>query len=479
MSSPSHAPITLSSPPIPLSASSTVQTLLTLFHHLASFPVTRHLNTSRRAAVACILRVAPDDADLASAKGPDSPTLSSFLRLPWVPCGTLEVVYCKRTVRRGDRWSGHVAWPGGKVNKGETDREGAERETREEMGLDLSDNERFLCLGELDHRSVPGTSGRPNWLGVVCFVYLQITPTTPPLHLELSELTHAFPVPLSHLLRLATMNDPTQDPSWTFLALDVGTVVESVGVRGWLGEGASKVAGEVLRKVVRKTVGDVGFPGILLPVTLHPVTFPTATLLNTSSSSGSSHAQTAPTHVSVRVISQAPLPPPVLWGLTLSMTCDMLDLCLKPEQVHPVPLMARMGPRYRGDVGWWIRTFHGGLPWETPVLRKPILGFGGPASASPEDASESTAETAYDELGSDARADGEGDERDASRTVGSAQPATSSSIPPRTPSTPRMPYPDALRLGVIAAATTRVAAAAAGVGIGAAVVGRALARARL
>ncbi|EDY85779.1 nudix hydrolase [gamma proteobacterium HTCC5015] len=50
----------------------------------------------------------------------------------------LEVLLIKRAQRRGDRWSGHMAFPGGRVETGDHNvRATAMRETHEEIGLRL------------------------------------------------------------------------------------------------------------------------------------------------------------------------------------------------------------------------------------------------------------------------------------------------------------------------------------------------------
>ena len=46
-------------------------------------------------------------------------------------------MYIRRSLSPTDRWSGDLAFPGGKANPGETDKETCERETMEEVGLDL------------------------------------------------------------------------------------------------------------------------------------------------------------------------------------------------------------------------------------------------------------------------------------------------------------------------------------------------------
>src|SRR5262249_57100994 len=54
----------------------------------------------------------------------------------------------ERARHGGDPWSGHMAFPGGRVDPGDADaRAAAERETREELGLSLEGAE---SLGRLD-----------------------------------------------------------------------------------------------------------------------------------------------------------------------------------------------------------------------------------------------------------------------------------------------------------------------------------------
>ncbi len=82
---------------------------------------------SRRAAVAVVLR-----EDL---EGP-------------------ELLFIERATRSGDPWSGHMAFPGGRLEEGDaTPRAAAERETLEEVGLSLESAEYIGLLGELQgHR---------------------------------------------------------------------------------------------------------------------------------------------------------------------------------------------------------------------------------------------------------------------------------------------------------------------------------------
>lgn len=60
----------------------------------------------------------------------------------------VHLLFIERSQRDGDPWSGHVAFPGGRVEPGDGNaRMAAERETREEVGLDLGTAE---YLGRLD-----------------------------------------------------------------------------------------------------------------------------------------------------------------------------------------------------------------------------------------------------------------------------------------------------------------------------------------
>ena len=60
------------------------------------------------------------------------------------------VLLIKRAERSGDPWSGQIAFPGGKMQSGDgTARRTAERETLEEVGIDLAKSARFLGYGQL------------------------------------------------------------------------------------------------------------------------------------------------------------------------------------------------------------------------------------------------------------------------------------------------------------------------------------------
>lgn len=58
----------------------------------------------------------------------------------------LELLFIERATDVRDPWSGHLAFPGGKVEQDEQVRQAAERETLEEIGIDLGN---CRCLGRL------------------------------------------------------------------------------------------------------------------------------------------------------------------------------------------------------------------------------------------------------------------------------------------------------------------------------------------
>ena len=65
--------------------------------------------------------------------------------------GDPELLFIERAARLGDPWSGQMAFPGGRVDPGDAGaRAAAERETLEEVGLDLAGAELVGRLGDVD-----------------------------------------------------------------------------------------------------------------------------------------------------------------------------------------------------------------------------------------------------------------------------------------------------------------------------------------
>lgn len=76
----------------------------------------------------------------------------------------LQMLFIERATHPSDPWSGNIAFPGGKVELDDADsRQAAERETMEELGIDLS---RTIYLGRL-----PDFNGAHVPVLLSCFVY--------------------------------------------------------------------------------------------------------------------------------------------------------------------------------------------------------------------------------------------------------------------------------------------------------------------
>ena len=111
----------------------------------------------------------------------------------------LELLLIQRSQRRGDPWSGHLAFPGGRLEKGDpTPRAAAMRETLEEIGLTLQDSEFIGALKPLTGLSLP--------ISVAAYTFL--INHTPSLTLNY-EVQSAFWVPFSAL------KDPTRCTSYS------------------------------------------------------------------------------------------------------------------------------------------------------------------------------------------------------------------------------------------------------------------------
>jgi 8-oxo-dGTP pyrophosphatase MutT (NUDIX family) len=129
---------------------------------IAHLPIPFPADFRTRAAVALILRTAPLG---------------------------LEVLFIERAMHAGDPWSGDLGFPGGKVEA--SDREArltAERETREEIDLDLRSGRYLGRLSDIAGAHLPVT--------VSCFVYGLTEPT--PFRLG-DEVRTTFWTPLEQL----------------------------------------------------------------------------------------------------------------------------------------------------------------------------------------------------------------------------------------------------------------------------------------
>ncbi len=111
----------------------------------------------------------------------------------------LEVCFIRRALREGDPWSGQVAFPGGRASSSDlSPSHVAERETYEEIGLELKEQER---IGVLPQRIIERNDLRNSLTlsPIVYFVESAKAGKANPLQEE--EVAHVFWVPMSHFFK--------------------------------------------------------------------------------------------------------------------------------------------------------------------------------------------------------------------------------------------------------------------------------------
>ncbi|CCO26787.1 hypothetical protein BN14_00818 [Rhizoctonia solani AG-1 IB] len=198
------------------------------------------------------------------------------------------------------------------------------RQTWEEIGLDLADNE-WACVGQLDDREITTSLGKRLLMVLSPFVFLHLSPHPP--HIDIQEdsqtTVHAIPIGI-----LPPFN---KSPKTTFVEVDI----------------ASRLAprNSFARVFVRSLIGNMKFGAVLLP---------SRTAIAESASS-STHAEDLK-----------------LWGLTLGMTLDLVQNMLEKMSARPLAptaasvvflgegaaSMTSIFPRFSiPDVNLWIWVF--------------------------------------------------------------------------------------------------------------------------
>ncbi len=148
--------------------SSQLKAYLVELHRVHSPHVPNPPTCKNRASVALVIRVRPsypykavyDHEKCGLLAEPFQQRVETFFAQSWVQHGDPEVLFIKRSARIGDRWTGHIALPGGKREPLDLDdRETSMRETMEETGLDLGASH-CLFIGNLPERVVTTTWGK-------------------------------------------------------------------------------------------------------------------------------------------------------------------------------------------------------------------------------------------------------------------------------------------------------------------------------
>lgn len=208
----------------------------TLLHQLAArkadgtLPVPRLVGCKDQTLGCGVRRVSLPDPAVRQRRA----AVSVILRpQPSAPEERCEVLFIKRQRNPRDVWSGDIALPGGRQARGESDLETATRETREEVGLNLSGGG-FEVLARLDDVKVTQSKGRP--LVVAVFVFRQLTPQSPPLELQTSEVAEAWWTDFDGLAV-----KPVSD-----LPVDLRRFVPGLRHRSWLWRAAQSCGLDVL-----------------------------------------------------------------------------------------------------------------------------------------------------------------------------------------------------------------------------------------
>ena len=95
------------------------------------------------------------------------------------------VLFIRRSVAKNDPWSGHMAFPGGRMDKSDADLEQtARREVMEEIGLDLTG---ASLLGVLDDVETP-----PNVPRVCVTPFVFALPSVPTFELDQTEVAAVY-----------------------------------------------------------------------------------------------------------------------------------------------------------------------------------------------------------------------------------------------------------------------------------------------
>ena len=293
--------------------------LETVLQKLSRFPYPNVPNPEgcrKRASVAVVLRVRPAFNPVPASNGsvltlnkPENPpdTLEDFFSQEWVQEGDPEILFIKRAGRAGDRWSGHVALPGGKRDAEDADDiSAAIRETREEVGLDL-DTAPCIRTGNLPERVVTTTWGRDALMVLCPYLFLLTTKHTPLLQPQPTEVASLHWVPLRALLSPSLRSREHVDTTARM----------------------SKGYGVVVKYLLRALVGKMMFSSVhLVPseslyASSIPEFLPSEADDQPKAFSGLATGAFGVPDSTKGLAYQQPLP---LWGLTLGELADFLDM---------------------------------------------------------------------------------------------------------------------------------------------------------
>jgi 8-oxo-dGTP pyrophosphatase MutT (NUDIX family) len=161
----------------------------------------------------------------------------------------LELLFIRRAEHDADPWSGHLAFPGGRIDPGDADaRIAAERETEEEVGLDLVAANGAHYLGRLSD-----VMGHAESICVAAHVYaIEGDPSLRPNY----EVREAFWSPLAHL------TDPDRQAVREFRYQDVARPLPTIRL---LEDEAAPVLWGITYKIVDDLMSTIERPIPYMP----------------------------------------------------------------------------------------------------------------------------------------------------------------------------------------------------------------------
>ncbi|RAL04974.1 NUDIX hydrolase [Aspergillus ibericus CBS 121593] len=299
--------------PPPASLAQSLHDVLADLHQRPYPHVPNPPSCKKRASVALILRVRPTYnhwPDAPSLSSPDSSAsvqqqLDTFFSQSWVQNGEPEAIFIKRASRVGDRWTGHVALPGGKRDPEDVDDKAAAiREAIEEIGLDLTTSD-CIHVGNLPERVVTSSWGTVPLMVLCPYVFLLTSSDSPTLRLQPTEVASTHWVPLRALLSPSLRTVEHVDMSQRLA--NMGGLMSRLAYRSLMGY----MQFAAIRLAPTESLQCSSTPGYVPEGTR-----PSASLLERwkswclgSQANSSSQGQ-----------------PLLLWGLTLGILADFLDM---------------------------------------------------------------------------------------------------------------------------------------------------------
>ncbi|KAJ5645481.1 hypothetical protein N7507_011492 [Penicillium longicatenatum] len=264
----------------------------------------------KRASVALIIRVRPTYDHWPNSPSINDPSLSvedqldDFFAQPWVQHGDPEVLFIKRATRVGDRWTGHVALPGGKRDpEDEDDCAAAIREASEEIGLDLTTDD-CIHVGNLPERVVTTSWGSQPLMVLCPFVFLTTRSDSPTLKLQPTEVASTHWIPLKALLSSSLRTVEYVDMSQRFARQ--GGFLTRMAVRSLMGF----MQFSAVRLLPSETQRCTSVPGFVPDENMQPSLIQKVKSWCLSNQADSGEADR----------------PLLLWGLTLGILADFLDM---------------------------------------------------------------------------------------------------------------------------------------------------------